>query len=291
MEAKGLLIGELEFKNPVILASGTFGVDEYTDFLDYSKIGGVTLKTVTLSPREGNPPPRILEVRCGLLNSIGLENDGFENFVKKLRETAFLKNLSTNKIVSIAGDCESDFSKMVRVLSEFDSIDMFELNLSCPNLHEGGINFDSNFRVVRNIVRAVAKISRKPFTVKLGPSGDLVVNSKVAEDYGADALTISNTFLATAIDIKKRAFYFKNKVAGYSGPAVKPMALWNVYRVSNIVKIPVIASGGICDTSDAIEFLMAGARFISTGTMNFVEPSISLKIAEELERIKVGRIE
>jgi len=291
MGNNSLFIGSLKFRNPVILASGTFGIDEYKNFLDYSRLGGVTLKTITYTPRKGNPPPRILEVPCGLLNSIGLENDGLEKFYDDLSKNDFLADVPSNVIVSLAGDRVEDFRIMVERLGEFDSIDMFELNLSCPNVHEGGITFDSDIKIVKKIVGSVAKVNKKPFTVKLSPANDLIKNSKVAEDFGANALTISNTFPGMAIDVKTKSFYFKNKVAGYSGPAVKPMALWNVYRVSKCVSVPVIASGGICCTEDAIEFLMAGATFVSIGTMNFVEPSISQKIAEELENVTITKLD
>ncbi len=284
---KKLKIGNIDFRNPVIVASGTFGLEEYKDFFDYSEIGGITLKTITRTPRKGNPPPRILEVPCGLLNSIGLENDGFDCVYESLKRFDFLESYPANIIFSLSGDAKIDFAFMVERLSEIEGIDIFELNLSCPNIHEGGVTFDSDKKNVRKIVNSVSKVSKKPFVVKLSPAGDFITNSRISEDSGASGLTISNTFYGTKINIKTGEFYFKNKVAGYSGPAVKPIALWNVYRVANAVKIPIIASGGICSLEDAIEFLIAGATFVSIGTMNFIEPKTSVEIAKSLRKFIV----
>ena len=280
---KKILIGDLEFRNPVITASGTFGMgDVFTDFIDYSKIGGITLKTVTRSPRKGNPPPRILETPSGLLNSIGLENEGFDAAIAGLRQRDYLKDYDTNVIYSVAGETPEDYVEMAAAFAEFGGIDMIELNLSCPNVHAGGATFDSSRENVESIVKTAAKLVKKPFTIKFSPSHDLIGNSRIAEDCGAHAVTISNTFLGMAIDIKTKGFYFKNRTAGYSGPAVKPIALANVYRAAQAVKIPVIASGGISNISDAVEFILAGASLVSIGTINFVEPDITVTIAEGL---------
>lgn len=284
-----ITIGNLKFRNPVITASGTFGMgDVYTDFIDYSKIGGITLKTVTRSPRKGNPPPRILETPAGLLNSIGLENEGFEKTFQDLKSKDTLKQYDTNVIFSIAGDTTDDYVSMAEAFSEIGGIAMLELNLSCPNVHEGGATFDSNCGNVKQIVTETAKRVKKPFSVKFSPMQDFVGNSRIAEECGADAVTISNTFLGMAIDIKTKGFYFKNKTAGYSGPAVKPIALANVYRAAQAVKLPIIASGGISSTQDAIEFMIAGASLVSIGTMNFVEPDIAVVIADGLEKYFSG---
>ena len=281
---KEFKIGSLKFRNPVITASGTFGMgDVFSDFIDYSKIGGITLKTVTRNPRKGNPPPRILETPSGLLNSIGLENEGFEKVYSGLNQDDYLKCCDTNIIFSIAGESKEDYIDMAEAFSQIKSIAMLELNLSCPNIHAGGATFDSDPDVVIYIIKNLRKKITKPFAVKLSPANDLVKNSMIASDYGADAVTISNTFLGMAIDIQKKDFVFKNKVAGYSGPAVKPIALYNVFKAAQAVKIPMISSGGIASINDAREFLIAGAQFISIGTMNFLEPDISMKIAEDLE--------
>ncbi len=283
-----LMIGNLSFRNPVLTASGTFGMgDEFTDFLDCSKLGGITLKTVTRQPRKGNPPPRLYETPGGLLNSIGLENEGFEKVFNDLKKEDTLKGFKTNVIFSIAGEEEADFAVMAEAFSRIEGIAMFELNLSCPNVREGGATFDSNPKAVDRIVKGVSKSladSHKPFSVKISPMQNIPANSKIAEDNGGHAVTVSNTYLGTAIDMKTGKFIFKNIVAGLSGPAVKPMALYNVYRAASAVKIPVIASGGICSTADAAEFMMAGAGFVSVGTMNFIEPGIAVQIAEELEK-------
>jgi dihydroorotate dehydrogenase (NAD+) catalytic subunit len=279
-----LKIGSLSFRNRVLTASGTFGMGkEFSDFLDYSQLGGITLKTITKNPRQGNPPPRILETPYGLLNSIGLENEGFQKVYQDLKKNDYLRQYDTNVIFSLAGDSVEDYVEMARFFCEIEGIAMLELNLSCPNVHEGGATFDSNPENVKRIVEETAKTVSKPFTVKFSPSQDFVKNSRIAEYSGAHAITISNTFLGMAIHAKTKTFVFKNKTAGYSGPAVKPMALANVYRAAQAVKIPVIASGGISSAEDASEFLIAGASFISIGTLNFVDPGLAGKIAKEIE--------
>jgi dihydroorotate dehydrogenase (NAD+) catalytic subunit len=277
-------IGGLVFRNPVLTASGTFGMgDVFADFIDYSKLGGIILKTVTRKPRRGNPPPRILETPSGLLNSIGLENDGFDAVLAELKEHDRIAKYPTRVIFSIAGDTVGDYAEMCRAFDSISGIAAFELNLSCPNIHSGGATFDSDCKNVVSITGNVRKATKKPVFVKLSPANDLVGNARAAEGEGADAVTVSNTYLGMAIDLKRKDFVFKNKVAGFSGPAVKPISLYNVYRVCSAVKLPVIASGGISNLSDAKEFLFVGASMITVGTMNFVEPSISQEIAEGLE--------
>lgn len=279
-------IGTVTFKNPVLTASGTFGMgDCFEDFIDYSEIGGITLKTVTKNPRKGNPPPRILETPAGLLNSIGLENEGFEAVYQGLKKKDYLKEYPTHVVFSLAGDTVQDYIEMARAFSEIDGIALLELNLSCPNVHENGATFDSNCANVKTIITEVRKSIKKPFAAKFSPSQDFVGNSKIAEDCGADAVVISNTFLGLAISLKTKSFVFKNKMAGFSGPAVKPMALCNVYRTAQAVKLPIIASGGISSPEDAAEFIIAGASLVSIGTMNFVEPDISVTIARRLKEL------
>ncbi len=278
-----LTIGDLEFKNPVLTASGTFGMgDVFEDFMDYSRIGGITLKTVTSLPRPGNRPSRILETPCGLLNSIGLENHGYHAVLEELSRENTLQDIPTRVIFSLAGDSVDEFVDMARDFSQVPGVAMLELNLSCPNVHAGGKTFDSDCNNVKAIVEGVGEAISIPFTTKLSPNVDTVAAARAARDAGSPALTISNTYLGTAIDIKTREFVFKNIVAGFSGPAVKPLALYNVYRVAREVDIPLIASGGISSTEDAIEFILAGAQFVSIGTFNFVEPDISVSIAEGL---------
>jgi dihydroorotate dehydrogenase (NAD+) catalytic subunit len=283
---KDIKIGGLKFRNPVITASGTFGMgDEFRDFMDYSRLGGITLKTVTRSPRKGNPPPRIYETPAGLLNSIGLANEGLEKVVEGLARGDYLCDFPTNVIFSLAGDREGDFAEMVSILSPFNGIAMFELNLSCPNVEENGATFDSRPGVLERIVKKVSGLkTSKPFSVKISPMQNVAANAKIAEENGCHAVTVSNTYLGTAIDGKTGKFIFSNKVAGFSGPAVKPLALYNVMCAANAVKIPVIASGGISSTADAVEFMIAGAKFVSVGTMNFIEPGIAVEIAGGLEK-------
>ncbi len=280
---KKISIEGVEFRNPVITASGTFGMGgEYSDFFSLSEIGGITLKTVTKNPRKGNPSPRIIETPCGMLNSIGLANEGFDKVYSDLKKHDYLAEYDTNVVFSIAGESVEDFIEMARSFSEFEGIDIIELNLSCPNIHAGGKTFDSEKANITAITEGVKNSIKKPFSVKLSPNNDLVENAKTASKAGASALTISNTFLGMAIDIKTGKPHFKNIVAGFSGPAVKPMALYNVYRIAQSVDIPVIASGGISSVDDAKEFLIAGATLISVGTFGFVEPDIAGIIAREL---------
>lgn len=277
-------IGNTIFRNRIITASGTFGMgDLFHDFLDYSKVGGITLKTITTHPRIGNPPPRIKETPCGLLNSIGLENPGFGAAYDGLKRKDYLKRLDTNVIFSIAGETVEDYIQMGKAFGEFKGVAMIELNLSCPNVHAGGATFDSEPENIRRIIYGIKGNIEQPVTTKLSPNLNIVENAKIAEQAGSDAVTISNTFLGMAFDLNTGQPYFHNKVAGFSGPAVKPMSLFNVYRVRQVVTLPIIASGGIATTDHAKEFVFAGADLLSIGTMNFVEPDIALRIAAELE--------
>lgn len=279
-------IGNCQFNNPILTASGTFGMGEpFADFVDYSVFGGIILKTVTPKMRKGNPPPRIYETPCGLLNSIGLENDGADTTYEKLKSSSFLDSLPTKVIFSVAGDEIKDYQNMVQQFQGLESIDLFEINLSCPNVHAGGNTFCSNLNDIEKVVKSIKEISVKPIVIKLSPnSGDIAQKAKVSEDFGADAVTISNTFLGMAIDLKTRKPLFKNIVAGFSGPAVKPIALYQVYKTAQITKIPIIASGGIASGEDAQEFLLAGASFVTLGTFQFVEPKIVYQILDYLEK-------
>ncbi len=281
---KPTLIGRHKFRNPVITASGTYGMGFlFEGLLDESRIGGITLKTITHRPRKGNQPPRILETPCGLLNSIGLENAGYEAVLRELKEKDLYSAVPTSVILSIAGDTVEDYIEMVSGLNTIKGIDVLELNLSCPNVHAGGATFDSDTEVVRSVVQECVKVSEKPITTKLSPNvPDIVANAVAAEDAGTDGLTLSNTYLGMAFNLRTGEPFFKNKVAGFSGPAVKPMALYQVYRVSQKTSVPIIASGGIASVKDAAEFIMAGASFISIGTMGFVEPNLAEEIARNL---------
>ncbi|MCX7882843.1 MAG: dihydroorotate dehydrogenase [Brevinematales bacterium] len=282
-------VGSLVFKNPVLTASGTFGMGEsFADFYDYSLLGGVVLKTLTPQPREGNPPPRLYETPAGLLNSIGLENEGFDAFERRIKENNPFVSWGTHVIVSIAGDDEGDFALLSQRASRIREIAALELNLSCPNVHAGGMTFDARSEHVYRIVASVRERVEIPVFVKLSPQHDMVANAREAERAGAHAVTISNTFLGMAIDSQKRSFVFAKKFAGFSGPAVKPLALANVYRVAQAVSIPVVASGGIASGEDAAEFLLAGARLLEIGTMAFVKPRLVVEVVEFLEKYSQG---
>ncbi len=277
-------IGTLVFRNPVMTASGTFGMGEtFRDFYDYGEVGGVVLKTLTPHPRKGNPPPRLYETPAGLLNSIGLENEGFDAFERYVLENNPFVNWYTHVVVSLAGDEERDFVDLSSRCSRLPGVSAIELNLSCPNVHAGGATFDAQREAVYRIVAEAATRSSLPLIVKLSPQHDLVGNAQAAEKAGATAVTVSNTYLGMAIDIHRRSFVFARKFAGFSGPAVKPMALAHVYRVAQAVSIPVVASGGIASGEDAAEFLLAGARLVEIGTMGFVKPRLALEVVEFLE--------
>lgn len=278
-------IGSVVFKNPVLTASGTFGMGEpFADFYDYALLGGVVLKTLTPSPRKGNPPPRLYETAAGLLNSIGLENEGFEAFEKRFLNQEPYKKWKTNVIVSLAGDEEKDFVRLSERASRLPGIVAIELNLSCPNVHAGGATFDTKKEDVYRIVSSVMEKVDLPVIVKLSPQQDIVANAREVEKAGAQAVTISNTFLGMAIDTRRKAFVFARKFAGFSGPAIKPIALANVYRVAQVVSIPIVASGGVASGEDALEFLLAGATFIEIGTMSFVKPRLAVEVVDFLEK-------
>lgn len=278
-------IGSLVFKNPVLTASGTWGMGEpFADFYEYGLLGGVVLKTLTPSPRKGNPPPRLYETPAGLLNSIGLENEGFDAFERRICEENPFSLWKTNVIVSIAGDEEEDFVRLSERASRLPGIAAIEVNLSCPNVHAGGVTFDARKEDVYRIVSKVMEKASLPVFVKLSPQHDLVGNAKEVERAKACAVTISNTFLGLAIDSQKKSFVFARKFAGFSGPAVKPLALANVYRVAQAVSLPIIASGGVASGEDALEFLLAGASLVEIGTMAFVKPRLPVEVVEFLEK-------
>ena len=278
-------IGSVVLKNPVLTASGTFGMGEpFEDFYDYGILGGVVLKTLTPKPRKGNPPPRLYETPSGLLNSIGLENEGFDAFAERIKKNNPFVSWKTRVVISLAGDEEGDFAQLAAKASQLPGIDLIELNLSCPNVHAGGATFDAESEAVYRIVSLACEKSSLPCIVKLSPQHDIVANAYQAEKAGASAVTISNTFLGMAIDIHQKRFVFARKFAGLSGPAIKPLALANVYRVAQKVTISIIASGGIASGEDAVEFLLAGARLIEIGTMAFVKPRLAVEVVDTLER-------
>ena len=276
-------IAGVEFENPITTASGTFGYGrEYGEFIDLNKIGGISVKGVSNTPWKGNPPPRVMETYGGMLNSVGLQNPGVDYFIEN--EIPFLRQYSAKIIVNACGHSVAEYEAVCEKLNEAD-IDIVELNISCPNIAEGGKAFGQDAEMTSLVVsRAKAKLTKKPLMVKLSPNvTDIASIAKAAEAAGADALSLINTLLGLKIDIYKRQTPFKNKVAGFSGPAIKPVALRMVYQASKAVQIPILGMGGISTGEDVIEFMMAGARAIAVGTANFQNPEASVKILEEVE--------
>lgn len=276
-------IADIEFKNPLIAASGTFGFGkEYEEYYDISKLGGVSTKGLTLNPKDGNEGIRLFETPSGLMNSIGLENPGIKAFIDKELDFLLSKDLIT--LVNIGGNNIEDYLEAVRLISETEA-QMIELNISCPNVKSGGMAFGIKTCVAKDVVKKVRDITDKPLIVKLSPNAnDIVEMAKACEEVGADALSLVNTFNAMAIDIDRRKTVFNNKTAGLSGPAIKPIALRMTYEVAKAVNIPVIGMGGIRNYTDVIEFIMAGASAVQVGTMNFTEPMIMANMVEDLEK-------
>lgn len=274
-------IAGVEFKNPIIAASGTFGFGrEYNEFYDVGKLGGISSKGLTLLPRQGNPPVRIAETPSGMLNSVGLQNPGVEYFIEN--ELPFMKSLGTVVIANAAGSCESDYVRIVEILSETD-VDMIELNISCPNVKKGGMAFGVDPDGVEHIVRAVRKACKKPLIVKLTPNvSDISKNALAAERAGADAISLINTITGMAVDFKKRKPVLGVVTGGLSGPAVKPIALRMVYQCFKAVKIPIIGMGGIASGKDAGEFMLCGASAVQVGTANIFDPYAAITIVNEL---------
>ncbi len=277
-----LNIAGVEFKNPVIAASGTFGFGrEYAEYINLNNIGGISVKGLTLEPRQGNPSPRIAETPSGILNSVGLQNPGVHAFVRD--EISFLRKFDTKIIVNIAGNTIEEYCEMVSILNDAD-IDMIELNVSCPNVKKGCLAFGSTPEGVAEITKQVRRECKKPLIVKLTPNvTDIVSIAKAAENEGADAVSLINTLLGMVIDIHTRRPILHNNMGGLSGPAVKPVAVRMVYQVAKSVNIPIIGMGGISNHEDVIEFLLAGATAVMVGTTNFVNPTACTDIVENLE--------
>lgn len=273
----------VKLKNPVIAASGTFGFgEEYAQFYDVSKLGGICSKGLTLNKKEGNDGIRVFETRGGMLNSVGLQNPGVEHFIKY--ELTEMKKIDTAVIANLGGGTIEDYIKGVELLNDTD-IDMIELNISCPNVKHGGMALGIKSEIAYEAVKEVKSICKKPLMVKLSPNAeDIVDMADKCCEAGADALSLVNTFKGMAIDIKKRKPIFNNISAGLSGPAIKPIALRMVYEVSKAVNIPVVGLGGICSWQDAIEFIMAGANAIQVGTANFIKPDICVDIIDGIEK-------
>ncbi|MCR5792012.1 MAG: dihydroorotate dehydrogenase [Lachnospiraceae bacterium] len=279
-------IAGVELKNPVVTASGTFGSgSEYSEFVDLSLLGGVVTKGVANVPWAGNPTPRIAETYGGMLNAVGLQNPGIDLFVK--RDIPFLQKYDTKIIVNVCGHTTEEYCEVVERLGD-EKVDLLEINISCPNVKEGGIAFGQNPKAVEDITKAVKSVAKQPIIMKLSPNvTDITETAKAAEAGGADALSLINTLTGMKIDIEKRAFALANKTGGLSGPAIKPVAVRMVYQVANAVKLPLIGMGGIMTGEDAIEFMMAGATAIAVGTANFADPMATARIAKEIEKFMV----
>ena len=281
-------IGSLELKNPVMTASGTFGYGtEYADFMDISRLGAIIVKGTTLAPRLGNPYPRMAETPSGMLNAVGLQNKGVDYFVDHIYPE--VQKIGTAIIVNVSGSCIDDYVQCASIINTLDDIPAIELNISCPNVKQGGMAFGVNPESAAQVVSAVRKAYDKTLIVKLSPNvTDITEIARAVEGAGADSVSLINTMLGMAIDAEKRRPILSTITGGMSGPAVKPVALRMVWQTAKAVKIPVIGLGGICSATDAIEFLLAGASAIQIGTANFIDPSISEKvvdgIAEYLER-------
>ncbi|MBQ3110588.1 MAG: dihydroorotate dehydrogenase [Clostridia bacterium] len=274
----------VEFENPVVTGSGTFGFGyEYSQYYNLDAIGGISVKGLTLKPREGNKPPRIAEVYGGILNSVGLQNPGLENFLTN--DLPFLKKkFSKCKIIAnIAGNTIEDYIEMGKLVGQ-SNVDIVEMNISCPNVKHGGVAFGTDCNMVSEITSKVKEQCDRPLVVKLSPNvTDIVAIAKAAEGAGADGLSLINTLLGMKIDINSRRPILNNNVGGMSGPAVKPVAVRMVWQVANAVNIPIIGMGGICDGNDAVEFMLAGASLVSVGTQNFVDPYAAIKTANGIE--------
>lgn len=272
-------IAGIEWKNPITVASGTFSSGiEYSDFINLNDLGAITTKGVSTKPWEGNDVPRICETASGMLNAIGLQNPGLDKFIE--RDIPFMNKFDTVKIVNIVGKTLEDYAKVARTLSEYD-VDMFEVNISCPNVKEGGIVFGTDKEAAASVTRAVKVATNKPVIMKLSPNvTNIAEMARAVEEAGADAVSLINTLTATKIDIHKRAFVLANKTGGLSGPAIKPIAVRMVNEVFKAIKIPIIGMGGIVTAEDAIEFILAGAKAVAVGTANFVNPFATKEILD-----------
>jgi dihydroorotate dehydrogenase (NAD+) catalytic subunit len=273
-------IGSLTLKNPLIAASGCFGYGvEYADLVDLASLGGVAVKGLFLAEREGHPPPRVVETPAGMLNAIGLQGIGVHRFVEeKLPE---LRARRATVIVNICGTTLDEYVEVARILSDAEGVHALELNISCPNIKEGGITFGCSLPGTHDVVSAVRKVTRLPVIPKLTPNvTDVASFARAAEDAGADAISLVNTFLAMAIDVHTRRPKLTNIVGGLSGPAIRPIAVRMVYECRRAVKIPIIGMGGIATADDVIEFMIAGANAVQVGTMNFVDPFIWAKLLD-----------
>lgn len=275
-------IAGVTMKNPVTTGSGTFGSgEEFSEFVDLSKLGAVTTKGVANVPWPGNPTPRVAEVYGRMLNAIGLQNPGIDVFVE--RDVPYLKKAGATIIVNVCGKSEKDYVEVVERLSD-EPVDLLEINVSCPNVKEGGIAFGQDPKALYEITKAVKAKAKQPIIMKLSPNvTDITEMAKAAVDAGSDALSLINTLTGMKIDIERRDFVLANKTGGMSGPAIKPVAVRMVYQVANAVDVPIIGMGGIATAEDALEFIMAGATAVSVGTANFINPATTLEVVDGIK--------
>ncbi|WP_026492370.1 dihydroorotate dehydrogenase [Butyrivibrio sp. XPD2002] len=277
-------ISGVTFKNPVMTASGTFGSGmEYAEFVDLNRLGAVVTKGVASVPWPGNPTPRVAEVYGGMLNAIGLQNPGVDVMIE--RDLPFLKDFDTKVIVNVCGKSTQDYVDVVDKLADQDGVHMLEINVSCPNVKEGGIAFGQDPKALFEITKEIKNHAKQPIIMKLSPNVTSIAEmAKAAEAAGSDAISLINTITGMKIDIYKKTFAIANKTGGLSGPAIKPVAVRMVYEASHAVKIPVIGMGGIANAEDAIEFMLAGATGVAVGAMNFHDPYTTLNVVEGIER-------
>jgi dihydroorotate dehydrogenase (NAD+) catalytic subunit len=275
-------IAGVRFQNPVWTASGTFGYGkEFSQLIDLNQLGAICVKGISPEPMEGNPPPRIYETDSGMLNAIGLQNVGAKRFLHE--KLPFLRTLKARTVVNVFAYSTEDYVRCIEMLNEGEGIAAYELNISCPNTHCGGIVYGSDPKLTEEVVSASKKAARYPLFVKLSPNvTDIALFARVAENAGADALSLVNTFVGMAIDIESRTPRISNITAGLSGPGIKPVAVRMVYQAARAVKIPIIGIGGIASTEDALEFIIAGARAVQVGTANFYDPSTSVRLVDGL---------
>ncbi len=276
-------IGSLVMRNPVTTGSGTFGFgSEVADLVDLSQLGAVCVKATTTQKRVGNPPTRMVETPSGMLNAIGLQNGGIENYLAE--KAPFLRQYDVPIIVNVPGENPEDFAHVVRRLTETGTADAIELNISCPNVSHG-LDYATDPRLTAEVVSTCRKATHLPLLAKLSPNvTDIRPIAKAAEEAGADGLSLINTVIGTSIDARKRTFRLANMTGGLSGPAIKPIALLHVYRAAQTVSIPIVGMGGIMNATDAIEFLLAGASAVAVGTANFVNPRVGIEVAEGISR-------
>ena len=276
-------IAGVHLKNPVMTASGTFGSGmEYSEFVDLNRLGAVVTKGVSLTPWEGNPTPRVAETYGGMLNAIGLQNPGIDTFME--RDLGFLGRYDTAVIVNVCGKTVEEYLGVVERLSDCDTVDMLEINVSCPNVKEGAIAFGQDPKALADITGQIRKKAKKPVIMKLSPNvNDIALMAKVCEDNGADAVSMINTITGMKIDIHKRTFALANRTGGLSGPAIRPVAVRMVYQAAQAVSIPIIGMGGITSAEDALEFIMAGAAAVAVGAANFTDPFTTEKVINGIE--------